>query len=105
MSIYSQLAPFLQVSLLVLMYPLFLGFLILPGQLYAIVAIQATSLWHLVSSSILLSSCPDKNVIAISAVALFVFCFADEDAVGLVTSSGSDWGCCAGRTIGLFSVQ
>ena len=44
-------------------------------------------------------------MIAIFVVTSFDFCFADEDAVGLVTSSGSGWGCRAGRAFGLFSVR
>jgi hypothetical protein len=57
------------------------------------------------SSSVLLSSCPDRNAIAIFVVASFDFCFADEDAIGLVTSSGSYWSRRAGHAFGLFNVQ
>jgi hypothetical protein len=57
------------------------------------------------SSSVSLSCCLDRNAIAISAVASFDFCFADDDAVGLVTSNGSGWGRRAGRALGLFNVR
>ena len=56
------------------------------------------------SSLVLLSCCPDRNTIAISAVVSLDFCFTKEDVVGLVMSSGTCWVLHTGCMAGLLSV-